>query len=166
MTIGFGKLKKWLINNQFPIAPHTLLSHMGLACCQKLLRLSAWEAFVEGKLWEAYIACGGISMHVVVFTHTQIRGLHFGVKGANGRLGHGDTEDRICPTLVYYPGLSWMWNHGLVHVKPAPASSPHNGTVNNFEGLQTRLTTTIDVRAANGFFGRWYKWKTGNRSQE
>lgn len=87
-------------------------------------------------------------------------------KGANGRLGHGDTEDRICPTLVYYPGLSWMWNHGLVHVKPVPASSPHNGTVNNFEGLQTRLTTAIDVRAANGFLGRWYKWKTGNRSQE
>jgi hypothetical protein len=39
-------------------------------------------------------------------------------------------------------------------VKPAPASSPHYGTVNNFEGLQTGLTTTIDVRAANGFFGR------------
>jgi len=31
---------------------------MRLAYCQKLLRLSAWEAFVEGKLWEAYIACG------------------------------------------------------------------------------------------------------------
>jgi hypothetical protein len=39
-------------------------------------------------------------------------------------------------------------------VKPVPASSPHNGTVNNFEGLQTRLTTAIDVRAANGFLGR------------
>ncbi len=39
-------------------------------------------------------------------------------------------------------------------MKPAPASSPHNGTVNNFEDLQTRLTTTIDARAANGFFGR------------
>jgi hypothetical protein len=47
-----------IINNHIPIAPHTLLFHMGLAYCQKLLRWSAWEAFVEGKLWEAYIACG------------------------------------------------------------------------------------------------------------
>ncbi|CAM6076815.1 unnamed protein product [Sphagnum tenellum] len=54
---------------------------------------------VEGKLWEAYveeIACG--AHHVAVLTHrTEV---YTWGKGANGRLGHGDREDRNTPTLV------------------------------------------------------------------
>jgi len=46
------------------------------------------------------------SMRVVVFTHTQIRGLHFGVRVQMVDLAMETREDRICPTLVYYPGLS------------------------------------------------------------
>jgi alpha-tubulin suppressor-like RCC1 family protein len=54
---------------------------------------------VEGKLWEAYvedIACG--AHHVAVLTHKSE--VYTWGKGANGRLGHGDTEDRNLPTLV------------------------------------------------------------------
>ncbi|CAM6033943.1 unnamed protein product [Sphagnum compactum] len=54
---------------------------------------------VEGRLWEAYveeIACG--VYHVAVLTQkTEV--CTWG-KGANGRLGHGDTQDRSTPTLV------------------------------------------------------------------
>lgn len=54
---------------------------------------------VEGKLWEAFvdeIACG--SHHVAVLTHkTEV---YTWGKGANGRLGHGDVQDRHTPTLV------------------------------------------------------------------
>jgi alpha-tubulin suppressor-like RCC1 family protein len=54
---------------------------------------------VEGRLWEAYveeIACG--AYHVAVMTHkTEV---YTWGKGANGRLGHGDTQDRSTPTLV------------------------------------------------------------------
>jgi hypothetical protein len=86
---------------------------MGLACCQKLLRLSAWEAFVEGKLWEAYIACGGTSMHVVVFTHTQIRGLHFGVRVQMVDLAMETQKTRFVPlsfiTQVYHECETMDW---------------------------------------------------------
>ncbi|KAG0614466.1 hypothetical protein M758_6G179200 [Ceratodon purpureus] len=54
---------------------------------------------VEGRLWEAYveeIACG--AHHVAVLTHKS-EVFTWG-KGANGRLGHGDLEDRSTPTLV------------------------------------------------------------------
>jgi alpha-tubulin suppressor-like RCC1 family protein len=54
---------------------------------------------VGGKLWEAYvedISCG--AHHVAVLTHKSE--VYTGGKGANGRLGHGDTEDRSSPTLV------------------------------------------------------------------
>jgi len=54
---------------------------------------------VEGRLWEAYvedIACG--AHHVAVLTHKSE--VYTWGKGANGRLGHGDTEDRNLPTLV------------------------------------------------------------------
>jgi alpha-tubulin suppressor-like RCC1 family protein len=54
---------------------------------------------VERNLWEAYveeIACG--AHHVAILTHnTEV---YTWGKGANGRLGHGDTGDRNIPTLV------------------------------------------------------------------
>lgn len=54
---------------------------------------------VEGKLLEAFveeIGCG--SHHVAVLTHKSE--VYTWGKGANGRLGHGDLEDRNTPTLV------------------------------------------------------------------
>jgi alpha-tubulin suppressor-like RCC1 family protein len=54
---------------------------------------------VEGKLCEAYveeISCG--AHHVAVLTHKSE--VYTWGKGANGRLGHGDVEDRNTPTLV------------------------------------------------------------------
>ncbi|KAK7304929.1 hypothetical protein VNO77_42823 [Canavalia gladiata] len=54
---------------------------------------------VEGKLSKSFveeIACG--AYHVVVLTsRTEV---YTWGKGANGRLGHGDTDDRNSPTLV------------------------------------------------------------------
>ncbi|KAF7119963.1 hypothetical protein RHSIM_Rhsim13G0211900 [Rhododendron simsii] len=54
---------------------------------------------VEGKLLKSFveeIACG--AYHVAVLTsRTEV---YTWGKGANGRLGHGDTDDRNCPTLV------------------------------------------------------------------
>lgn len=54
---------------------------------------------VEGKLLKNFveeISCG--AYHVAVLTsRTEV---YTWGKGANGRLGHGDTEDRNCPTLV------------------------------------------------------------------
>ncbi|KAJ1394793.1 Zinc finger, FYVE/PHD-type [Sesbania bispinosa] len=54
---------------------------------------------VEGKLSKSYveeIACG--AYHVAVLTsRTEV---YTWGKGANGRLGHGDTDDRNSPTLV------------------------------------------------------------------
>ncbi|XAR62370.1 hypothetical protein NMG60_11017102 [Bertholletia excelsa] len=54
---------------------------------------------VEGKLSKTFvedIACG--AYHVVVLTsRTEV---YSWGKGANGRLGHGDTDDRNLPTLV------------------------------------------------------------------
>ncbi|CAK9184407.1 unnamed protein product [Ilex paraguariensis] len=54
---------------------------------------------VEGKLSKSFveeIACG--AYHVAVLTsRTEV---YTWGKGANGRLGHGDTEDRNSPTLV------------------------------------------------------------------
>ncbi|KAI4340529.1 hypothetical protein MLD38_025355 [Melastoma candidum] len=54
---------------------------------------------VQGKLSKSFveeIACG--SYHVAVLTsRTEV---YTWGKGANGRLGHGDTNDRNCPTLV------------------------------------------------------------------
>ncbi|KAH1092928.1 hypothetical protein GLYMA_14G034200v4 [Glycine max] len=54
---------------------------------------------VEGKLSESFveeIACG--AYHVAVLTsRTEV---YTWGKGANGRLGHGDTDDRNTPTLV------------------------------------------------------------------
>eukprot|EP00250_Pteridium_aquilinum_P013741 c21544_g1_i1 orf=570-4103(-) len=58
-----------------------------------------YPLLVEGKLWEAFveeIACG--SHHVAVLTSkTEV---YTWGKGANGRLGHGDVQDRHTPTLV------------------------------------------------------------------
>lgn len=58
-----------------------------------------YPLLVEGKLWEAFveeIACG--SHHVAVLTSkTEV---YTWGKGANGRLGHGDIQDRHTPTLV------------------------------------------------------------------
>lgn len=54
---------------------------------------------VEGKLWEAFveeIACG--SHHVAVLTSRT--DVYTWGKGANGRLGHGDVQDRHTPTRV------------------------------------------------------------------
>ncbi|KAK9692300.1 hypothetical protein RND81_09G254700 [Saponaria officinalis] len=54
---------------------------------------------VEGKLFRCFveeIACG--ASHIAVLTsRTEV---YTWGKGANGRLGHGDTEDRNTPTLV------------------------------------------------------------------
>ncbi|XP_040991757.1 PH, RCC1 and FYVE domains-containing protein 1-like isoform X1 [Juglans microcarpa x Juglans regia] len=54
---------------------------------------------VEGKLSKSFveeIACG--AYHIVVLTsRTEV---YTWGKGANGRLGHGDTDDRNSPTLV------------------------------------------------------------------
>ncbi|XP_051218419.2 PH, RCC1 and FYVE domains-containing protein 1 [Lolium perenne] len=54
---------------------------------------------VEGKLHKNFveeISCG--AYHVAVLTsRTEV---YTWGKGANGRLGHGDTDDRNCPTLV------------------------------------------------------------------
>ncbi|KAG2671854.1 hypothetical protein I3760_13G012900 [Carya illinoinensis] len=54
---------------------------------------------VEGKLMKNFveeIACG--AYHVAVLTsRTEV---YTWGKGANGRLGHGDTDDRMCPFLV------------------------------------------------------------------
>lgn len=58
-----------------------------------------YPLLVEGKLWEAFveeIACG--SHHVAVLTSkTEV---YTWGKGLNGRLGHGDVQDRHTPTLV------------------------------------------------------------------
>lgn len=54
---------------------------------------------VEGKLWDAVveeIACG--AHHVAVLTSKSE--VYTWGKGANGRLGHGDVEDKGSPTLV------------------------------------------------------------------
>eukprot|EP00250_Pteridium_aquilinum_P006360 c16303_g1_i1 orf=1286-4678(+) len=54
---------------------------------------------VEGKLWEAFveeIACG--AHHVAVLTSRT--DVYTWGKGANGRLGHGDIQDRHTPTRV------------------------------------------------------------------
>ncbi|KAH7299159.1 hypothetical protein KP509_25G075400 [Ceratopteris richardii] len=54
---------------------------------------------VEGKLWDAVveeIACG--SHHVAVLTSKSE--VYTWGKGANGRLGHGDMEDKSSPALV------------------------------------------------------------------
>ncbi|KAF5930265.1 hypothetical protein HYC85_031138, partial [Camellia sinensis] len=56
-------------------------------------------ARVEGKLIKSFvdeIACG--AYHVAVLT--QKTEVYTWGKGANGRLGHGDTDDRNSPTLV------------------------------------------------------------------
>ncbi|KAH7283045.1 hypothetical protein KP509_35G058700 [Ceratopteris richardii] len=58
-----------------------------------------YPLLVEGKLWEVFveeIACG--AHHVAVLTSkTEV---YTWGKGANGRLGHGDVQDRHTPTLV------------------------------------------------------------------
>lgn len=54
---------------------------------------------VGGRLWETFVeevACG--SHHVAVLT--QRSEVYTWGKGANGRLGHGDVEDKSVPTLV------------------------------------------------------------------
>jgi hypothetical protein len=152
MTIGFGILKKWLINNHFPIAPH-FYPILGLAYCQKAVEVVRMGSICWGKTMGSLHCMWCTSMHVVVFTHTQIRGLHFGIWVQMVDLAMETQKTGFVPLLfitqVYHEceTMDWlMWNRRLLQVLTvalwiiSKACKP---------GL---LTTTIDARAANGFF--------------